>query len=35
MVLELLKTHWNGEKPLILGPGSLPAQLEWLGAPSD
>jgi len=31
MTLSLVKHHWNSEKPLVLGPGSLPSQLEWLG----
>ena len=35
MTLALLEAHWDPEKPLILGPGALTAQLEWLGAKSE
>ena len=35
MTRALLDSHWNGEKPLILGPGELSAQLEWLGISSS
>ena len=35
MVRALLESHWDGEKPLVLGPGALPAQLEWLGISSS
>ncbi len=31
MTRDLVRDHWNHDKPVILGPGSLPDQLEWLG----
>lgn len=35
MTCDLLKAHWDDTRPLVLGPGSLPDQLKWLGLGSD
>ena len=34
MTCDLLNIHWDATRPLVLGPGSLPDQLKWLGLES-